>query len=563
MKIIYKPFAVLLFLLLCSSRFATAQSSDPKTFEKKVQEVFNRVSSSCVRVSKYDSTGHRRFGSFSGVIVTADGYILTAAHATITAESYLIELPDGKKYRGTGLGRIPVVDAALIKIDTLTGKLPQVQMGWSYDLKVNQPCLSISYPASLSQVNKPVLRLGSIIKTYTLEGKMQTTCLMEPGDSGGPVFDLFGRVIALHSKIESGLDVNLENPIDNYRKYWAALKVKKDYPADYYPDLEPVGIDPIEKQVRGLAAFTGNQQILSDFRKINPHACTRINSSIGEFAMTSFATIVVLENNNTKYVVSKSSLVGDHPVIMYQDSKAIKATVIKRDVLNDLVLMKADGLDHAVMLKKLQTGVLKGMEGSFLISPSYTDTARIGVLGYDALKVPVYVPPMLGIECVEENGKVKIIGFTSSTTQKYGMHVDDFIVSFNKVPISSVKQLNAEMSKMKPGDDAKYEILRSGKIVKVHALLQRMPKVMNKHLADDFEGGASLRSEGFDNVFVHDTRVRPEECGGPVFDLQGDFLGINISRVSRTSTLGIPANIVTAFVLSATTEAQLGARLHN
>jgi len=553
-----------------------AQHPDPKSFEKQVQQVFQKVSLACVRVSKYDSTGHRRFGSFSGVIVNPDGLLLTAAHATITGESYLVELPDGRKFRATALGRMPVTDAAMIQIDTLKSKLPFCQLGWSYDLKINQACLSIAYPASLNELKNPVLRLGSVVRTVTPEGKMQTTCLMEPGDSGGPVFDLYGRVIGLHSKIETSLSMNFENPIDNYRKYWKALKKKIDYPADAYPDPEIIGTDPFQKQ---LAQLTGSfpskvkttsisadvvisssaiaeiplAEVSGSISPRQKNSVVGIKSTLGLVDLSAWGCVITLPDHpEAYYVVSKSSLVGDHPVLMTNGVKTLPATVLKRDAENDLVLLKAEGLDNGTLLQSGAVNLLHHNEGEFLISPSYGDSLRVGVLGNDSVEVKLMTRPFLGIMCVApDSNTVQINGFAVHLSQQYGLQVDDIVDSLNGVRVNSAKQLNQYVSGLKPGDDAFFSLSRASKKVRIHAQIQKMPKMANLHAADSFAGGMSLRSEGFKWVFVHDSMVRPEECGGPVFDLAGNFCGINIARISRTSTLALPTSIVIDFVLLA------------
>lgn len=549
----YRRFIVLLtFLFSHCFLFTSAQQSGLKSFERRVQQVISKVSPACVKVSRYDSTGHKRFGTFSGVVVTADGLVLTAAHATITGESYLIELPNGKHYRGTALARIPVVDATVIQIDSAGTRLPFCEMGWSYDLKINQPCLSISYPGSLGQLTNPVVRLGSVVRTVTPEGKMQTSCLMEPGDSGGPVFDLFGRVIALHSKIEASLKVNLENPIDNYRKYWDLLKEQKDYPKDFYPDLTAVGIDPMEQQVKAVPPLIQAPVILASLKNTHRSTSVGIKSTMGAADLSAWGSVVSLQSDRkVKYVVSKSSIVGDHPVLITEGMKTVPAVVVKRDPDNDLVLLKAECLKEAIVLPQAGLDILnKHEEGMFLISPSYMDSIRVGVLGNDSAKVASFSQPSLGLICKElDSSTVTIIGFTASILQKYGLKTNDIIDSLNGRHITSVKQMYLNNPNIKPGQDAVFCVIRSGQKLRIHSLIDRMPKIMNKHIADTFDGGMSLRSEGFNYVFVHDSMVRPEECGGPVFDLNGNFYGINIARLSRTSTLALPYAVVRKFIL--------------
>jgi len=68
------------------------------------------------------------------------------------------------------------------------------------------------------------------------------------------------------------------------------------------------------------------------------------------------------------------------------------------------------------------------------------------------------------------------------------------------------------------------------------------------HVADNLVGGKSLRRDGFSYAISHDADINPEDCGGPVFDLDGNLLGINIARCSRVRCYVVPRTIVKKFV---------------
>lgn len=78
--------------------------------------------------------------------------------------------------------------------------LPYAQMGESKSLVKNQPCLSISYPSGQRARLAPVVRFGHLVRDGGGTKMLQSTALMEPGDSGGPLFDLNGRVVGIHSR---------------------------------------------------------------------------------------------------------------------------------------------------------------------------------------------------------------------------------------------------------------------------------------------------------------------------------------------------------------------------
>jgi serine protease Do len=65
--------------------------------------------------------------------------------------------------------------------------------------------------------------------------------------------------------------------------------------------------------------------------------------------------------------------------------------------------------------------------------------------------------------------------------------------------------------------------------------------------------------DGFKKLFAHDANIKSDECGGPVFDAEGNFYGINIARFSRTTTLAIPADVIRrilSFLLSSHPESR-------
>ena len=60
----------------------------------------------------------------------------------------------------------------------------------------------------------------------------------------------------------------------------------------------------------------------------------------------------------------------------------------------------------------------------------------------------------------------------------------------------------------------------------------------------------SGRRDGFSTVILHDANLQPDKCGGPIFDLSGNFLGMNIARNSRVRSYALPSSIVEEFVES-------------
>jgi serine protease Do len=163
-------------------------------------------------------------GTFgSGVIVTEDGYVLTAGHVVgnTPGRDVTIIMADGKtKVPAKTLGADHEIDSGLVKI-TKEGKYPHVEMGRSGDLKLGQWCVTLGHPNGLKEGRPPVLRAGRI--WYARDDAIGTDCAIVGGDSGGPLLDTDGRVIGIHSRISDGIIENFDVPIDTYRDNWDRL----------------------------------------------------------------------------------------------------------------------------------------------------------------------------------------------------------------------------------------------------------------------------------------------------------------------------------------------------
>lgn len=157
----------------------------------------------------------------SGVIVTEDGYVLTAGHVSGEPGQVCdVILSDGKVVKGKTLGRNKGIDSGMIKITT-KGKYPHVPMGQSAGIPKGQWCVAVGHPRGYIRGRSPVVRVGRVI--FTNGDVIRTDNALVGGDSGGPLFDLNGNVIGIHSRINLTMESNFHVPVDTYRKTWDRL----------------------------------------------------------------------------------------------------------------------------------------------------------------------------------------------------------------------------------------------------------------------------------------------------------------------------------------------------
>lgn len=170
-------------------------------------------------------------GAGSGVIVSEDGLVLTAAHVSGPPDKDCrLVLPDGRVVKGKTLGTNDKMDSGMIRITDKgpnNGKWPFVEIGKSDAMKKGQWVVSLGHPGGYKKDRPPVARLGRMVDplltTGPNKGLSQTNCTLVGGDSGGPLFDLDGKLVGIHSRIGLTLNMNIHVPTEQYKKEWADL----------------------------------------------------------------------------------------------------------------------------------------------------------------------------------------------------------------------------------------------------------------------------------------------------------------------------------------------------
>lgn len=146
-----------------------------------------------------------RSGTGSGVIYTADGYILTNNHVVSFADEFEVTLHDNREFKARLVGRDESTDMAVIKIDAKD--LPAIELGNSDDVKVGEWALAVGNPFDLtSTVTAGIIsakgRDINIIKSgAAIESFIQTDAAVNPGNSGGALVDVNGKLIGINSAI--------------------------------------------------------------------------------------------------------------------------------------------------------------------------------------------------------------------------------------------------------------------------------------------------------------------------------------------------------------------------
>jgi serine protease Do len=139
----------------------------------------------------------------SGVILNANGFIVTNNHVVENAADIQVKLDDGRELPAKVVGRDAKTDLALLKIDA-TG-LPVIPLGDSTALQVGEPVMAIGNPFGLEQTVTTgiVSATGRVIGSGPYDNFIQTDASINPGNSGGPLINARGEVVGINTAIFS------------------------------------------------------------------------------------------------------------------------------------------------------------------------------------------------------------------------------------------------------------------------------------------------------------------------------------------------------------------------
>lgn len=533
-----------------------SKKSDVISIQEILKSKIQTVINACVYIADYDTIKRSFVGPrFSGVVVDKSGLILTAGHASFPGKTYLVQFPnDTNQYIAIGVGRIALYDAAMIKIKS-EQEFPVAEIGWSSSLNINDLCFSISYPGSFNP-KLSVIRFGYVAELESNKRKMiRTTCLMEPGDSGGPVFDLYGRVIGIRSNILSRLEDNFDVPIDIYRSYWTALLKKEDY--QYLPSIDFFNKDSLSKRNNFSIDPDNLIEIIPNSKSYFKKFCVSIVDKSD--SLRAIGTLINLNSfilkkkalRNRSFILTKSSILVDS-VYVKKGSQRIIAEVIYKDKQSDLALLVIKGkISGSSIINSGKTDSLISSDlGDFLISPLPDSNDKLSVLGSLEFDLPgIFSNGYLGIS-LEEIGPRKIVRIVqpNSPAKIAGIQKDDEIISINDSKIESSVMFTREVQKFSPEETINLKFVRAGRDSTIKIILGKRPTPPTTSIADNYIGGRSEKRDGFNYAFVHDGKITPRQCGGPVFDINGNFRGVNIARYSRTSNIAISFQEVQKFI---------------
>lgn len=284
-----------------------------------------------------------------------------------------------------------------------------------------------------------------------------------------------------------------------------------------------------------------HRTIMNAFRGAVVNANASTVSLYADGSQVALGTIIQADG----YVVTKASELPESVTCQLSDGRHVSTKLVALHPDFDLALLKVD----ATSLPAIQWGDSNKLNaGSWLVTTSLTEEpTAIGIVSSPARPLPK-PQAMLGVG-LEQFGDLPRVNrvIDGSAAATAGLQIGDVIASVNGKVMDRPQTVSATISSLQPGERISLVIKRSGRSLSLPAVLGDATRIGNLEqveLMESLGGPLSGRRTGFPFVLEHDTVLRPKDCGGPLVDLDGNAVGINIARVSRVSSYALPSSAI-------------------
>jgi serine protease Do len=262
------------------------------------------------------------------------------------------------------------------------------------------------------------------------------------------------------------------------------------------------------------------------------------------FILTKASEVFLTRTNEPRGVIS----------VRLSDGSEYEAKVYATHIPTDLAMLKID-------LKNLKAITFADSEkipiGHWLAAAGpASDAVAVGILSATTRKLTSYPENIIEnsnrgfigiipVDAKDDDGKVigaKIDSLSpKGAARKAGLKAGDVIIEINGKPSMGQESLRAQLEGLQPGDSVKLKIKRDGEEKDFKVTLTGSPEPNRSDIQNAMGGELSGRRTGFPAVIQTDMVVSPKDCGGPVVDLEGRVLGMNIARAGRVETWILPS----------------------
>lgn len=395
-----------------------------KERQARVREVVEKVIPAVVAI-----TSDSPIGTGSGIIVSKDGLVLSAAHVTDVLEhenqskEVVILFADGRRGKAEILGANRTCDEAMLRItEPALEDWPYVELGDSDAVEKGEWVIALGHPGGYETHRPPPVRVGRVWHRDNY-GAFFTDCTLTGGDSGGALLNLEGKLVGIHSSIGGALTVNRHVAIDQFRMDWDRLLKGEKWGqlalGQSDPDRPVMGVQLDEQGRNGLRIL--------DVMPGGPGAQAGLRP---DDVLVRFAGVEVKNYLHFLRLISRRQP-GDKVEV-----------VVRRGEVEQPVLVVTLATRQAVR--------------------------QLG------LKFDTPPPPKiwLGLEIEDAKPGARVLGVhVDSPAQEAGFHFGDIIIQLAGKPCEDAVSLAQALNEMEPGTTATFRVRRQESEIDLHATL--------------------------------------------------------------------------------------------
>ncbi len=370
-------------------------------------------------------------GSGSGVIVSADGYILTNNHVVEEADEVKVKTADGKEYEAKVVGTDPRTDLAVIKVDAKG--LAAARLGNSDAVEVGEWVLAVGNPFELSNtVTAGIIsargRANMGLADY--EDFIQTDAAINPGNSGGPLVNLDGEVIGINTAIATrtggNMGIGFAIPINMAKQIMDQLiktgKVTRGWLGVY--------IQPVTSQLQEQFKLKSTEgALVADITAGGP--AEKAGLKRGD-VIVAFNGKPVKETNHLRNMVAATKIGTEADVKVIRDGKT-KTIRVKIGELPE---------EEATAGRQLGGGFQNE-------------------LGFEVQNLTPAIKRQLGVPDDQGGVVVREIKQASDAYQN-GLRKGDVIIEVNRAPVADVSAFSHAVSALSAGDQVLAVVITQG-----------------------------------------------------------------------------------------------------
>jgi S1-C subfamily serine protease len=267
------------------------------------------------------------------------------------------------------------------------------------------------------------------------------------------------------------------------------------------------------------------------------------------------STVQVLEKNRQialgtivgedGWIVTKGSEIPERTIeVRLHDGSKAEGVVKMRRIDLDLALIKIQRNNLTPILWNVDATVpVGGWLASTDIRSQPTAIGVMSVASRNVRRERAVLGVTLGEPPAGEKGALVEAVVEGSGADRAGVRTGDLIHVIDNDTLITRDDVFKRLGNLYAGQRVDVSVQRDGKIVSLNAQMMDLNHALLDPTEMEVNGEISARSTGFQNVIQHDSVLAPHQCGGPVVDVSGNAVGINIARAGRVSSYAIPAKI--------------------